>query len=92
MSESWSGGSDTRWRRFRTALFARWDEQGRTQCEVKLAGCTKAREQVDHIQALARGGAKYDPLNCRPACAWCNRSRGDRGPAPQPQPRPVSTW
>ncbi|MBT2412687.1 HNH endonuclease [Streptomyces sp. ISL-12] len=33
--------------------------------------------EVDHIRPLARGGLHEWP-NLAPACAWCNRSKGDR--------------
>lgn len=92
MSNAWSSGSDTRWTTFRRALFAAWDLQGRTGCELQEDGCTGRREQVDHRQPLSRGGAKYDPANCRPACEHCNRKLGDRTPVPQPAPRPHSNW
>lgn len=92
MSASWAGGSDTRWRTFRQWLLDTWQEAGRTSCEIRDPGCTVAVEQVDHIVPLSRGGAKYDPANCRPACAPCNRARSDREPSPQPQPRPHSSW
>lgn len=92
MSEAWQGGSDTRWRRFRAALFATWNLQGRITCEVGMPGCTVQREQIDHVHPLSRGGARYDPANCRPACAWCNSKRGSRAAIPQPQPRRVTQW
>ncbi len=92
MSESWRGGSDTRWTRFRATLFAAWDVRGRRTCELQLDGCTRTREQVDHIVPLSKGGTKYDARNCRPACASCNRKRGAEGCAPQPAHRRVSSW
>ena len=88
MSEAWAKGSDTRWRAFRLTILGR----DRYLCTLRLDGCTGRAEEVDHIQPLARGGAKYDPLNCRASCAWCNRKRGSRAPVPQPDPRPVSSW
>ena len=88
MSKAWEKGSDTRWRRFRLGIL----ERDRWRCLVALPGCTLVATQVDHIEPLGRGGARYDPANCRGACAWCNLKRGDRAPIPQPQPRRVSKW
>jgi 5-methylcytosine-specific restriction endonuclease McrA len=88
MSEAWEKGSDTRWRRFRVTIL----ERDRWHCTVKLKGCTGRAEHVHHVVPLARGGAKYDPGNCTSACAHCNLTLGDRPPAPQPQPRKVSSW
>jgi 5-methylcytosine-specific restriction endonuclease McrA len=88
MSKAWAGGSDTRWRTFRLTILER--DQG--ECRLVLPGCTREAEQVHHVHALSRGGAKYDPLNCVASCAHCNRKQGDKGPVPQPQPRIVSSW
>jgi len=91
MSEAWKSGSDTRWRTFRAALMSQWAAQGRTSCERRGSTCTLKVEQVDHIVPLALGGPKYDPANCRPSCAPCNRGNVASGVS-QPAPRPVSTW
>lgn len=88
MSKSWSGGSTTRWRTFRAAILQR----DHHLCTLKLPGCTTHAEHVHHIQPLAKGGAKYDPLNVTSACAHCNLKLGDRSPVPQPEPRSVSSW
>jgi 5-methylcytosine-specific restriction endonuclease McrA len=88
VSEAWSGGSDTRWRRFRLTIL----DRDRGLCTLKLEGCTGRAEHVHHIQPLSKGGAKYDPTNCTSACAWCNLKQGDRAAVEQPQPRPVSNW
>lgn len=88
MSKAWEGGSDSRWRAFRLTILAR--DKG--LCTLKEQGCTTLAEQVHHITPLSRGGAKYDPSNCASACAWCNRKLGNRPAAPQPEPRPVSSW
>lgn len=88
MSKAWEGGSDTRWRRFRLTIL----ERDRWACTIKEQGCTGKAEHVHHIVPLARGGAKYDPSNATSACAHCNLKVGNRGPAPQPEPRPVSSW
>lgn len=88
MSEAWKKGSDTRWRAFRLTILGR----DRYRCTIQLAGCTTLADCVDHIQPLSKGGAKYDPSNCRAACKHCNTSRGDSGLITQPEPRPVSSW
>jgi len=88
MSEAWQGGSDARWRRFRLTIL----ERDRWSCTLALPGCTTRATQVDHIVPLSRGGAKYDPGNCRAACAHCNQARGDREPVPQPAGLPPSMW
>jgi len=88
MSKAWEAGSDSRWRRFSLAVL----ERDNHTCTIKGPGCTGTADQVDHITPLSKGGSKYDPHNCRAACAACNTSRGNRAPAPQPEPRPVSTW
>lgn len=88
MSKAWSGGSDTRWRRFRLTIL----ERDRWRCKIRSAGCKTLADCVDHIVPLSKGGPKYDPGNARAACTPCNTRRGDRAPAPQPAPRPVSSW
>jgi 5-methylcytosine-specific restriction protein A len=88
MSRSWAGGSDSRWRAFRLYIL----DRDHWLCTLRLPGCTTTAEHAHHIVPLARGGAKYDPDNCASACAHCNTSLGDRAPAPQPEPRPVSSW
>ena len=93
MSKAWSGGSDTRWRRFRAQLMTKWRRHGRTQCEIRGPKCTVEMTQVDHIAPLSRGGAKYDEANCRPSCEPCNAGRRDPTPAyDEPPPKRVSTW
>jgi hypothetical protein len=47
---------------------------------------------VDHIVLLSMGGQKYDPLNCRAACATCNLKRKRSAVQPEPQPKRVSSW
>lgn len=88
MSKAWEGGSDTRWRRFRLAILGR----DKYRCQLQLKPCTEQATEVDHIVPLARGGAKYDPANCRAACKPCNLVRGDREPVPQPVALPASMW
>lgn len=92
MSKAWEHGSSARWRRFRALLLEHWAQQGRTSCEILGRTCTGVVQQVDHIQPLSKGGQRYDPTNCRPACQPCNTARGASGVVPQPAPRPTSTW
>lgn len=92
MSKAWSGGSDTRWRRFRALLMAKWQRWGRDQCEIRGPKCTGTMTQIDHIVPLSKGGAKYDQGNCRPACEPCNTGRRDPAPAYEPPPKRVSNW
>jgi 5-methylcytosine-specific restriction protein A len=88
MSKAWAAGSDTRWRTFRLTIL----ERDRGVCTLREQGCTGTATQVHHIVPLARGGAKYDPGNCTASCKTCNLALGDTPPAPQPAPRPTSTW
>lgn len=88
MSRSWKGGSTTRWRRLRAAILRR--DKGR--CAIAAEGCLGDADQVDHIIPLHMGGAKYDPTNCRAACAPCNLGRARTQPREEPAPRPVSSW
>jgi 5-methylcytosine-specific restriction endonuclease McrA len=41
-------------------------------------GCDRKATDADHIVPVSRGGAEYDPDNCRAACEHHNRSRGAR--------------
>ena len=88
MSKAWEKGSDHRWRVLRLSVL----DRDRWLCTIKEQGCTTTATQVHHIVPLARGGPKYDPTNCTSACQSCNLKLGDRPAAPQPQPRPCSTW
>lgn len=88
MSKAWAGGSDTRWRTFRAAILRR--DHGR--CLIAAPGCTLRAEHVDHIVPLAMGGEKYDPSNCRAACAACNLGRETSMVEHEPAPRRVSRW
>jgi len=38
--------------------------------------CGAPSTQLDHITALADGGAGFDPQNLAPSCAPCNQARG----------------
>jgi len=88
MSKGWKGGSTTRWRRFRTGILAR----DKSLCTIKAEGCTEVATQVDHIIPLHMGGAKYDPTNCRAACAPCNLGRKRARVVEEPPHRRVSNW
>jgi 5-methylcytosine-specific restriction protein A len=46
------------------------------RCRICAEGCTGEATQADHIVAVAEGGPPFDPLNCRAACEFCNKSRG----------------
>jgi 5-methylcytosine-specific restriction endonuclease McrA len=70
----WAGtGSTTRWRAIRPVILAR---DGYT-CQIQGPRCTGTATTVDHITALADGGAMYDPTNLRAACQTCNCGRRD---------------
>ena len=51
---------------------ARWAYYG-GRCWI----CGQKATQMDHVIALARGGSNW-PANLRPACGWCNGSKGAR--------------
>jgi 5-methylcytosine-specific restriction endonuclease McrA len=65
-----SGHNDRKWREFRLTILERDN--------YRCYRCGNTADEVDHIVPLARGGAEYDPANCRAACAHHNRSRGAR--------------
>jgi 5-methylcytosine-specific restriction endonuclease McrA len=88
MSKGWEGGSDTRWRRLRAAILLR--DKG--LCTIAAQGCLGTADQVDHIIPLHMGGAKYDPTNCRAACAPCNLGRKRTHVREEPPHRRVSSW
>lgn len=47
------------------------------QCQIGLEGvCSGTATQLDHIRALADGGALLDPANVRAACRECNQKLG----------------
>lgn len=56
------------WRSVRTAVL----ERDGHLCRVQLDGCQRTANTVDHIIAVADGGAVYDPANLRAACKRCN--------------------
>jgi 5-methylcytosine-specific restriction endonuclease McrA len=58
------------WRKLRLAVLAR----DRYRCHW----CSRLADTVDHVVALAEGGARYDPANLVAACTTCNSKRGAR--------------
>jgi 5-methylcytosine-specific restriction enzyme A len=93
MSQGWSGGSDSRWRAFRRwVLRLDLSERSRPLCAIGGPKCVQVATHVDHIVPLALGGAKYDPLNARPACEPCNTGRRVEVAQYEPAPSPVSRW
>ncbi len=40
--------------------------------DCEAAGLTTAAEEVDHVQAIAAGGARFDWNNLRPLCKRCH--------------------
>lgn len=56
------------WRSVRVAVL---DRDSR-RCQIHGPRCTVVATDVDHIVAIADGGAPFDPANCRAACKWCN--------------------
>jgi 5-methylcytosine-specific restriction endonuclease McrA len=60
-------------------------------CQIRKRGCTSHATQVDHITALAHGGARLDPANLRAACIHCNASEGAIVGNRKREPRTV-TW
>lgn len=91
MSESWRGGSTTRWRAFRAAILRR----DHYLCTIRGPGCLRVAPlsggHVDHIIPLSAGGPKFDPSNVRAACERCNRGR-PMHVLSEPEPRSVSNW
>lgn len=83
MSRAWAGGSSRKWRKLRETVLAR----DGYLCQVPVPGggvCGARATHVDHIVALADGGPRWDPANCRAACAPCNLSRGTQARAAGP--------
>lgn len=92
MSKAWAkGAGDHRWRNFRAAILLR----DGYKCQIRGRGCTITAPlrggHVDHITPLGMGGDKYDPMNVRAACAWCNRHRVIVIEE-EPEPTRVSNW
>jgi 5-methylcytosine-specific restriction endonuclease McrA len=68
----WAGrGSTYRWKQVRKLILAR----DGFACQIAGPKCTGGATEVDHVVALADGGAHYDPSNLRASCATCNRGR-----------------
>jgi 5-methylcytosine-specific restriction endonuclease McrA len=61
-------GYGTDWQRIRTAVL----ERDRHTCQW----CGQPAETVDHVRALAHGGARLNPSNLVAACLRCNSRRG----------------
>lgn len=77
LQSGWNGprrGSERRaWEAVRKLVL----ERDHYECMVRLPGiCTGHANTVDHIRAIAEGGARLDPANLRAACAPCNRHLG----------------
>jgi len=62
-------GYDAKWNKKRAHFLAL-----HRVCEMRLPGCTKRANTVDHVIPLARGGAD-DESNYRAACASCHSSK-----------------
>ena len=61
-------GYDARWQRLRLVVL---DRDGR-----RCRWCTGPADTVDHVVALADGGARLDPANLVACCRSCNSRRG----------------
>lgn len=59
---------DPRWRKVRRLVL----DRDRHLCQIKRSKCTTKATEVDHIVAVADGGAQFDPANLRAACKSCN--------------------
>lgn len=64
-------GYDWEWKKFSKAFLELYPD-----CSIE--GCKSPAVQVDHIIALAEGGAKLDPKNCRGFCASHHSQRTGR--------------
>lgn len=56
-------------------------------CEAP--GCTRLATEVDHVQALAGGGERYDPNNLQSLCHPCHeaKTKAEAAAARHPAPR-----
>jgi 5-methylcytosine-specific restriction endonuclease McrA len=61
-------GYDWRWQKARAAVL---DRDG-----YRCRWCGRPANTVDHVVALADGGARLDPANLVAACRPCNSKRG----------------
>lgn len=76
------------WLEYRMRLLTKWEDQrGTLQCEYcgrknlerVTEGVKKERQAtLDHVQPLAKGGAKYDEDNLVVACRPCNERKADK--------------
>jgi 5-methylcytosine-specific restriction endonuclease McrA len=64
------GAYDAAWRRVRLVVLER-DEH-------RCRWCGAEATTVDHVRALADGGARLDPDNLAASCGACNYARGAR--------------
>lgn len=60
------------WQALRTFVL----ERDGNVCQLRLPGCTRDADCVDHVIARSEGGDTMDPANCRASCTSCNTSRG----------------
>ena len=69
-----------RWRKVRAHVLAR--DGYRCQCPGDCGWhdgqCVAYATQVDHVHALAEGGANHDPANARAICSRCNWELGQQ--------------
>jgi 5-methylcytosine-specific restriction enzyme A len=89
-----SSTSSAAWKQLRLLILRR----DHNQCQIADYGCQGAATEVDHIVPTSRGGAEFDPENCRAACRKCHQvksareggtalSGGYAPPPPMTQPR-----
>lgn len=69
-SSSARRGYGYQWRRLRLVVLAR--------DEYVCRWCGADADQVDHVTAIAEGGAVLDPANLVASCTRCNMVRGGR--------------
>ena len=63
-------GYDRQWQKVRLLVLAR--DQYRCQNHWRFSGQLVEATEVDHIQPIAKGGARYDPANLQSLCASCH--------------------
>lgn len=76
------------WLEFRMELLTRWElERGSLNCEycgrdalkkVTEGVHPKFQATLDHVQPLAKGGAKWSEENLVVSCQPCNQKKGDK--------------
>ncbi|HEX4725682.1 MAG TPA: hypothetical protein VH333_24435 [Pseudonocardiaceae bacterium] len=75
MSNAWSGGSTTKWRRLRASVLAENERTNAGRCTLALPGvCTGVATQVHHIAGKAHGD---DPRLLVACCEPCNGRIGN---------------